>query len=245
MLRLPWSSSDARLPDEQAGRLDLGRHVGDHELDRLVHRDRHAELDALLGVVGGELERRLGDADGHRGHAGARAVEGHHRELEALVLLAEQVVGGDLDVVERDHRGVGGALAELVLLLVHGHAVGVARDDERGDAAVAGLLVGLGVDRVPGGVRAVGDEALGAVDDVLVALLHGGGRMPETSEPASGSVRQKEASLGSSVSMPRYSFLISSEPPMQHGRAWPGRCTSARCRCRSSPSRAPPRSGSR
>ena len=37
--------------------------------------------------------------------------------------------------------------------------------------------------------------------------------IPETSEPASGSVRQKEASFGSSVSIPRYSFLISSEPP--------------------------------
>src|SRR6476661_7658911 len=42
-------------------------------------------------------------------------------------------------------------------------------------------------------------------------------RMPETSEPASGSVRQKEASLGASVSMPRYFFLISSEPPSEIG----------------------------
>ena len=41
--------------------------------------------------------------------------------------------------------------------------------------------------------------------------------MPETSEPASGSVRQKEASLGSSVSMVRYFFLTSSEPPMKRG----------------------------
>ena len=41
--------------------------------------------------------------------------------------------------------------------------------------------------------------------------------MPETSEPASGSVRQKEASFGSSVSMPRYFFLTSSEPPMKSG----------------------------
>src|SRR3954454_22911503 len=38
-------------------------------------------------------------------------------------------------------------------------------------------------------------------------------RMPDTSEPASGSVRQNDASLGSSVSRPRNSFLISSDPP--------------------------------
>src|SRR5271165_3355564 len=42
-------------------------------------------------------------------------------------------------------------------------------------------------------------------------------RIAETSEPASGSVRQKEASLGDSVSIPRYFFLISSEPPRAIG----------------------------
>src|ERR1700740_1707860 len=38
-------------------------------------------------------------------------------------------------------------------------------------------------------------------------------RMPDTSEPASGSVRQKEASSGASVRRPRYARLSSSEPP--------------------------------
>jgi hypothetical protein len=41
--------------------------------------------------------------------------------------------------------------------------------------------------------------------------------IPPTSEPASGSVRQKEASLGSSVSIPRYFFLVSSEAPIRSG----------------------------
>src|SRR6202030_3557931 len=48
----------------------------------------------------------------------ARAIERHHRELEAVVLLADQVVGRDLDVVEGDRRGVGRPLAHLVFLLV-------------------------------------------------------------------------------------------------------------------------------
>jgi hypothetical protein len=47
----------------------------------------------------------------------------------------------------------------------------------------------------------------------LVAVVF----IPETSEPASGSVRQKEASFGASVSIPRYSFLTSSEPPRLTG----------------------------
>ena len=123
MLRLPWSSSTADCQTSRRAGLDLGRHVGDHERDRLVHGDRHAELDALLRVLGGELERGAGDADGHRGDARTGAVEGHHRELEAVVLLAEQVLGRDLGLVEGDRRGVGGALAELVLLLVDGDRV--------------------------------------------------------------------------------------------------------------------------
>src|SRR4051794_1079635 len=91
-----------RLPHEQARGLHVGRHVGDHELDRLVHRDRHAELDALLRVLGRELERGAGDANGHGSDARTRAVQRHHRQLEAVVLLAEQVLGRDLGLVERD-----------------------------------------------------------------------------------------------------------------------------------------------
>jgi hypothetical protein len=44
-------------------------------------------------------------------------------------------------------------------------------------------------------------------------------RMPDMSEPASGSVRHKEASVGPSVSMPRYLALICSEPPSSTGAA--------------------------
>src|SRR5204863_4615404 len=42
-------------------------------------------------------------------------------------------------------------------------------------------------------------------------------RLPETSEPASGSVRQNEASLKSSVSIPRYFSLSSSDAPRPAG----------------------------
>src|SRR3954469_6590489 len=44
-------------------------------------------------------------------------------------------------------------------------------------------------------------------------------RMPDTSEPASGSVRQNDASLGDSMSSPKYSPLTSSEPPSTTGAA--------------------------
>ena len=42
-------------------------------------------------------------------------------------------------------------------------------------------------------------------------------RMPDTSEPASGSVRQKEASFGAATSSSANSRLTSSEPPIMTG----------------------------
>src|SRR5262249_5696093 len=80
-----------RLPDEQPRRLDLGGHVGDEEVDALVHRDRLLELDALLRVLDRVLERRARDADCAGRRAGPRVVERLHRDLEALALLAEPV----------------------------------------------------------------------------------------------------------------------------------------------------------
>ncbi len=138
-----------------------------------MHRDRHAELLTLDRVLLGEVEGGLGDTGRHGCDARAGAVEGHHRDLEAAVLLAEDVLGGNLCVVEGDGRGVRCPLPHLVFLLVDDDRF-VTRNDEGRNATVAGLGVGLCVDRVPVGVLTVGDEALGAVDDVLVADLLGG-----------------------------------------------------------------------
>ena len=44
-------------------------------------------------------------------------------------------------------------------------------------------------------------------------------RMPDTSEPAPGSVRQNDASFGASVSVPRYRRFVSSEPASATGAA--------------------------
>ena len=175
MLRLPWSSSTAEFQVARRARCTFVAMSAMMNWIAWCIAIGTPNWTRSLEYVDRELHRRAGDAGRHRGDAGARAVERHHRDLEALVLLADQVVERDLDLGEGDRRGVRGALAHLVLVLVDDHA-GVTRDDEARDAAVPGLLVGLRVDRVPVGVLAVGDEALGAVDDPLVALA-GGGRL--------------------------------------------------------------------
>src|SRR2546428_13825906 len=52
-----------RPPDQRPRRLDLGRHVREHERARLVLDQRPAELLAFLGVLQRELECRSGDAE--------------------------------------------------------------------------------------------------------------------------------------------------------------------------------------
>src|SRR6476646_6102382 len=86
-----------RLAGQQARRLDLGRHVGELELDRLVLGDRLAEGLALLAVAEGQLERPLGDADAAGGDVDAADLERVHHLHEALadagLLAAEHPLG--------------------------------------------------------------------------------------------------------------------------------------------------------
>ena len=70
--------------DQRAGRLDLGRHVREPELDGLEARDRLAELLALLRVRVGEVVGALREADAHRGDRDPAAVEDLEELLEAL-----------------------------------------------------------------------------------------------------------------------------------------------------------------
>ena len=107
--------------------LDLRRHLGEPELQRLVLEDRLAEGDPLLGVGERRLERRPRHADRLRADADPPALEAGERDLQPLAFLAEQVLRRDAAVLEQDLRRVAGVLAELVL--------------EPGDA-VAGRRVG-------------------------------------------------------------------------------------------------------
>src|SRR6478609_344855 len=50
-----------RFAGDEAGGLDLGRHVGELELDRLLVGDRLAEGLAFLAVAEGQLQGALGD----------------------------------------------------------------------------------------------------------------------------------------------------------------------------------------
>ena len=96
------------------------------------------------------------------------------RDLVALAFLADQVFDRDAAVVEVDLRGVAAVLAELVFQPRHHVAGRAGGHDEGAHALLARALVGHGDDDGDIAVLAAGDELLDAVDDVAVALLHGG-----------------------------------------------------------------------
>ena len=74
-----------------------------------------AERLPLARVLDRALEARAHDAARARGDREAALVERVHRDLEALALLADQVLGRHLDVLEEELAGRAGPDAELVL----------------------------------------------------------------------------------------------------------------------------------
>ncbi len=161
------------LVGEGAGGLDLHGHVGEHELDALEVGDRLAELLAFLDVALGVVEGALGDAEGLGRDGDAGVVQGLHRGGEAGALGADHAVGGDADVVEVDLAGRGALDAELLLRGAEGDALVGLLDDEGADALAALLGVGHGHHRVVLAHARVGDPALHAVQDVVVAVADG------------------------------------------------------------------------
>ena len=139
-----------------------------------MHRDRDVEGDALLRVRDRVLEGSLRDSHSPGGGSRPREVEGLHRDLEPLALLAQPILDGYDDVCERERGGVGRALPHLVQVLLDLHARGVHRHDKGRDAAMTLAGIGLCEDDGPRGVARVRDEGLRAVQDVRVALPHCG-----------------------------------------------------------------------
>ena len=162
--------------DQELRSLHAGVHVGQLELGILELRQTLMELDTLLRVLDGLLNSALAKAERLGGDADTAAVERLHGDLEAGTLLAEHTVLGDHAVLENQVAGGTAADTHLLLVLALREAgVGIL-DDESGNllhraAALVRGLAGDGDDHEGVGDVAVGDEALGTVEDVVLAGL--------------------------------------------------------------------------
>ena len=99
----------------------------------------------------------------------ALVVETAHQHRHAAADRADHVLRRHLAVLEHQLAGVGPPHAELVEFLGRGEAGHALLDEEGGDAAAAGVGVGLGVDHEDLGVRPVGDPHLRPVEHVALA----------------------------------------------------------------------------
>ena len=99
--RSPGVIGAGGLLDQQPGRLDAGRHVGELDLDRLVAGDRLAEGLALLGVAERVFERGAGNADAAGRNIDPAELEPAERVAQPLAFFQpDQPAGRDAVVLE-------------------------------------------------------------------------------------------------------------------------------------------------
>ena len=122
------------------------------------------------------LERRTRDARCRGAQRDARAVERAHEPVEALALLAEPPVLGQLGVLEEHLRVHDRALAHLPHRLAERDAGVALLDDEGRDAARARAGLDRGEDDVVLGEAAVRDPGLLTAEDGTVVRPRGRGR---------------------------------------------------------------------
>ena len=169
--------------NELPGGLDLRRHVGEHELDRLERQHRLAELLPLRGVAHRPVEGALGQADGLRRDTGTRAVERHHRVLEADAFLRGHPGGsrcGHAAVVKCSSTTGTQRMPIVSSRLPIFGSPGVSRSTTNAEIP-RGPAVGIAVEAKM--VKNVGHAAvrvplLLAVDDPVVAVLGRGAEAP-------------------------------------------------------------------
>ena len=157
------------------GRVQLGFAVGQHGLHQLELGNRLTELLALDGVAQRVVQDALGHTHAHGGQVDAALFEHLHGGLEALAFfVANQVGGRDTHVVKHHIAGVRAFLAHLLVVFAQADAGRLGVDDEGRHTARALVgRVGARHERENFGMRRVGDVALGAVDDVVLARTVG------------------------------------------------------------------------
>ena len=145
----------------------LTGHVGELGADDRVVDEALAEGLALEGVLHGLLDADAGEAHALDDDAPALVVEVVHDALKALVLDADNVLHGNLDVLKR-HVGCAAGPHTAALHLLALDARGRAVHEQERDAAHAGAAGANGHCKVVG-EDAVGDPLLLAVDGVELA----------------------------------------------------------------------------
>ena len=186
---------DGCAVDEQLGRVAAGRHVGELELGVLELAQRLAELLAGLYVIDSDLERAFRKAEGLCGNADTAAVQRIHGDLVAFAGFAQEVLFRDTAVGKDEFIGRAAADTHFLFLRAEGEAGRALFHDEGRDALAAERFVGHGEDDIGIGIVAVGDEHLGAVQHVFIAVKNGLGLLARSIRAGAGFGQAERAEL--------------------------------------------------
>src|SRR5712691_6523523 len=129
-----------------------------------------AERAAFPRVTQSVLQGLLSRADRHAGGNQPLILEVAHDVIEAFAFLANQVLPWDARVLEYQLSGVGAVIAKLLQLFRQTEARGVTLDDEHRDTLVGFIFLGFGGDTEHIGMDRIGDENLGTVQHIRVAV---------------------------------------------------------------------------
>ena len=159
--------------DHEPGHIDLGGHVRQLELNRLVRGQRLAKGLAFLGVPERHVQTRLGQRQAERGDRNPAALQGLEKGPEAGAVLAQQILARHPHVLKHLLAGIDRMPADLLVRLADRIAGRVFGNDDSpvGPLAVAARAVRSQRHQPIAQRRAgVGDKTLCAVDDPRVAL---------------------------------------------------------------------------
>ena len=172
LCRVPVLVEEPRtVVDILPGRLDFAEHVHDLVAGDLEFAEGPAEDLPLLDVLDRLFQDQGGAGHGAYGGHESFALEVDHHLDEPLVLLAQELVLGNPNILERKLRCVRGVHSHLVDLAAHREARKVRVEEEEADSVVPEVRRRLGGEDDHVGPSAVRDKSLRSVDHVVVAVL--------------------------------------------------------------------------
>src|SRR5215469_2072018 len=165
------------LLEQEARRLDLSRHIRQLELDGLVLGNRLAKGGALLRVFDGVVKCRLGHTHRPRSYINTPDLQPAHNMLKSLAFAASKQAGSrHAHSIKDKFGGLNTLVAKLFKGAAHAQPRRALFDHEDTHAAMGWVNVCAGA-RQHGkntAVHAIRDPELGAVEQVVIAVAHGG-----------------------------------------------------------------------
>ena len=136
-----------------------------------------------------------------------------HADLPTLAFFADQVACGDTAVFEDQVGGGRTTDAHLLFMQTGGEAGGALFNDEQGDALQTLGLIGNCENDIGRSGVTIGDEALGAVQDVFVTVLDSDGLLAGSVSTCAGFSQAEctDLTAGSQIGDPLHLLLFGAE----------------------------------